>query len=198
VTREHPLSWHRLLPLALLVALGVVAFLALRGPGWYQRLYYPLHYTADIRAAAGRHRINPYLIAAVIQAESGFRADTVSKAGAVGLMQVLPATARELRERKLVDESVVGGKPLTDPVANIEYGTAYVRYLVNRYHEVETALAAYNAGLGRVDVWAAQGGDIKDQIAFPETRRYVSTVVRARERYERLYPHTFDGWEEGQ
>jgi soluble lytic murein transglycosylase len=148
-----------------------------------------------VRAAAGRHRVNPYLVLAVIHAESGFRPDTVSKAGAVGLMQVLPDTAKELRQRKLVDAAIVTDKPLSDPAVNIEYGTAYLRYLVNRYHEVETVLAAYNAGLGNVDVWAAQGGDIKKRIAFPETKRYVTRVTSARDRYEALYPHLFDGWE---
>jgi soluble lytic murein transglycosylase len=193
--REHPLALHRVLPVALLILLAAVAFLGVRGPSWYQRLYYPLRYSAEIQGAASRNRINPYLIAAIIHTESGFRAGTVSKAGAVGLMLVLPDTATELRQRRLVDTAVVSGRPLTDPAVNIEYGTAYVRYLVNRYHVVETALAAYNAGLTRADVWAAQGGDIRTKIAFPETQRYVAGVLRARASYERLYPHAFDGWD---
>lgn len=193
--REHPLSLHRVLPLGLILALALVTFAALRGPVWYQRLYYPLRYEREIAAAGERHRINPYLIAAVIDAESGFDATTVSRAGAVGLMQIMPATARELRQRKLVDERIVGAGNLSDPDVNIEYGTAYLRYLVNRYHEVETVLAAYNAGMRNADVWAAQGPDIRKQIGFPETKRYVAKVVRARDRYERLYPEAFPGWE---
>lgn len=195
MSREHPLSLHRVLPLALVAVLAFIAVAAVRGPVWYQRLYYPLRYTDEIRAAASRHRINPYLIAAVIDSESSYDPDTVSKAGAVGLMQVMPDTARELRQRKLVSADIVGAGKLSDPEVNIEYGTAYLRYLVNRYHEVETVLAAYNAGLRNVDVWASQGRDIREQIRFPETKRYVTKVVRSRERYEQLYPHAFDGWE---
>jgi soluble lytic murein transglycosylase len=78
---------------------------------------------------------------------------------------------------------------------NIEYGTAYLRQLVERYHEVETALAAYNAGMGNADEWAETGGDIRDAIEFSETKHYVLRVVRARDVYEELYPEAFPEWE---
>ena len=68
---------------------------------------------------------------------------------------------------------------------------SYLRYLIGRYHEVEAALAAYNAGPGNADVWADQGGDIRTAIDIPATRHYVVKVVRAREAYRRLYPRTF-------
>lgn len=178
----------------LLVALAALAFLGARGPAWFQKRYYPLRYEREIDAAAVRHRINPYLIAAIASAESDFARDVVSPAGAVGLMQVMPETARELERRGRVDESVVVGKELTDAQANIEFGTAYVRYLVDRYHEVETVLAAYNAGLRHADEWSEEGGDIREAIEFPETKAYVLKVVRARERYEKLYPNAFPSW----
>jgi len=77
---------------------------------------------------------------------------------------------------------------------NIEYGAAYLRYLVGRYHEIEVALAAYNAGLANADAWARQGGDIRDHIEFPATRRFVLEVSGGKDRYEALYPNAFDGW----
>lgn len=187
---------HRLVLVVIVVGLGMFAFLGARGPAWFQRRYYPLRYEAAIEAAALRHKINPYLVAAVIESESDFRADTVSSAGAVGLMQVMPATAKDLAHKGLVAESVTQGKELSDPSVNIEYGTAYLRYLVDRYHEVETVLAAYNAGLRHADSWSEAGGDIREAIEFPETKQYVLRVVRARERYERLYPDAFAGWNE--
>ena len=68
--------------------------------------------------------------------------------------------------------------------------------LVERYHEIETALAAYNAGLVNADEWAAEGGDIRERIEFPETRHFVLKVSRGRDRYEALYPDGFGGWSE--
>lgn len=177
------------------LALGLATFLGARGPAWFQRFYYPLEYRNEILSAADRHKVNPYLIAAVIKAESDFDPATRSSAGAVGLMQMMPATAEDMVRKKLVANSVVQGKGLTDPAANIEYGAAYLRYLVDRYHEVETVLAAYNAGLRHADEWSAEGGDIRDAIEFPETKQHVLKVVRARERYERLYPDVFPGWQ---
>ncbi len=192
--RRSLLAPHRLVILALLAALAALAFFALRGPLWFQRLYYPLDFTAEIAASAERHRISPYLVAAVINEESGFRPGIESRAGAVGLMQVMPDTADELRMRGIVAEEAVAGMTLADPAANIEYGTAYLRYLVDRYHEIETVLAAYNAGLRHADAWAREGSDIREAIAFPETRHFVVRVVRAKERYEQLYPDAFPEW----
>ncbi|MBS3957333.1 MAG: lytic transglycosylase domain-containing protein [Clostridiales bacterium] len=192
VGRSHLLSWHRVALVALLVALAALAFTALRGPQWFQRVFYPLDHVDAIASSAARHRVNPYLVAAVINEESGFDPQARSRAGAVGLMQLMPATADELRLRSIVDSGVVATSDLTDPAVNIEYGTAYLRFLIERYHEVEIALAAYNAGLRNADAWAAQGGDIRDAITFPETRHFVVRVVRAKERYEQLYPGVFE------
>ena len=88
----------------------------------------------------------------------------------MGLMQVMPETARDLAGPKRVDRRQFPPDKLLDPATNIEYGTAYMRYLVDRYHEIEMALAAYNAGLSRVDEWAKKGNDIRATIEFPETR----------------------------
>jgi soluble lytic murein transglycosylase len=195
--RSRPWALHRVVPLLVIGVLAGVAFFALRGPLWFQRLYYPLAFEAEIADSAERHRVNPYLVAAVINEESGFDPQTVSRAGAVGLMQVMPATAEDMRDRGIVSEEVVGSVSLDDPAANIEFGTAYLRYLVERYHEVETALAAYNAGLRNADEWAAQGGNIRDAIGFSETRHFVVRVVRAKERYEEIYPDAFPGWSGG-
>lgn len=181
--------------LGVVLVLGALALFGSRGPAWFQRRYYPLAYEGFIEDSAIRHRINPYLVAAVIDSESGFDPSAVSGAGAVGLMQVLPSTAQDLRRRGAVSSELTQGKDLSDPRANIEYGTAYLRYLVDRYHEVETVLAAYNAGLRHTDAWSEQGGDIREAIEFPETKDYVLRVVRAREKYERLYPDAFARWE---
>jgi len=181
----------RWLLLGIVVVLGGVTLLFLRGPSFWQRQYYPLAYQAQIRESATRHRVNPYLVAAVINAESGWGSEQVSRAGAQGLMQVMPDTAKDLAGSGRVDRDRFSPDKLLDPATNIEYGTAYLRYLVDRYHEIETALAAYNAGLRRADEWAKHGDDIRAAIEFPETQKYVLKVIRGKERYEALYPSAF-------
>jgi soluble lytic murein transglycosylase len=177
--------------LGVVVILGGLTLLFLRGPASWQRQYYPLHYEKQIADSAARQRISPFLVAAVINAESGWRPTRTSKSGAVGLMQLMPQTVDDLVSSKLVDAKRFPASDLTSPTVNIEYGTAYLRYLVNRYHEVDTALAAYNAGLRHADEWKKKGGDIRAAIAFPETKAYVLRVERGRERYQALYPTSF-------
>ncbi len=193
MTRRGLFGPVRYLLLGVVVLLAVLTFLFLRGPSFWQRWYYPLpeEYVGAIEESCVRHQVNPYLVAAIIDAESDWRPAIVSEAGAIGLMQVLPQTAEDLREQGLVDRRFDPAQ-LDDPRVNIEFGTAYVRYLVERYHEVETAVAAYNAGIGNVDGWVEPGGDIRENIEFPETKHYVLRVVRAKDVYERLYPQEFE------
>ena len=197
MAREHPLSWHRLLPVAVVVVLAVVVFLSLRGPDWYQRLYHPLGYAATIRAEAGSAALDPYLVAALINVESGFRSGAVSKAGAVGLMQIKPSTARAVALQAGLPEHV-DAQTLLRPGTNIRVGTRYLSYLVRRYAgDRELALAAYNAGMKNADRWAAQahasGRSFNDAIAYPATRHYVDEVVAQSVVYRRLYPQAFEG-----
>lgn len=192
VSRHRLLAPHRLLLVALLAALGVVLYLAAYGPIWWQRFYHPLEHEPAIAAAAERNGLDPYLVAAVINAESGFREDEISSAGAVGLMQLLPTTAAEVREGSVVT-GVVDAARLTDPVVNIELGVRHLARLVRRYDSVPAALTAYNAGPANADKWVeeARGGPVSATVDFPETRRYVERVMRERDRYAELYPKAF-------
>lgn len=192
MTNDRVLTPVRWVILGVVGLLALVTVLFLRGPEFWQRIYYPLpqEYASAIEESARRHEVNPYLVAAIIDAESDWRPTIESEAGAIGLMQVLPATARELSREGVVSERF-DPDDLSDPRVNIEFGTAYMRVLVERYHEIETAVAAYNAGIGNVDGWVEPGGDIRENIEFPETRHYVLRVSRARDVYERLYPDIF-------
>ncbi len=109
-----------------------------------------------------RHSINPHLVAAVIHVESAFNPRAVSRKGAYGLMQLLPATARRFGVKKKRD--------LFDPVKNMEAGVRYLEWLTQRFGgDVEKILAAYNAGEGAVDRY----GGIPP---YRETQRYVEKV----------------------
>jgi soluble lytic murein transglycosylase len=186
------------LALAAVVAGGLLvldrvmpSWYAERIPGWYARRVYPLTSAGDIRAAAVKYRLDPALVAAIIYEESRFRPDTVSRSGAVGLMQVLPSTAEEIADKTGGERFVLGD--LSDPRINILYGSNYVRYLLDHFNGSQVmAVAAYNAGLRAVDGWAARAqhyGDAftLDDVAFAETRDYVREVQRLQKVYRRAY-----------
>ncbi|NTU88477.1 MAG: lytic transglycosylase domain-containing protein [Actinobacteria bacterium] len=185
------LVWYRSIPLALIVLLVLATVVSIKGPHTVKAVYYPLEYTQEIAESSARHEVNPYWVCALIESESAWDSDVMSDAGAIGLMQLLPETAKDLADWGIVDASRYPPENLKDPAVNIEYGTAYIRYLVERYHEMEPAVAAYNAGLGNVDEWLESGEDIRDTIDFPETATYLLRVVRAKELYEELYPDAF-------
>lgn len=123
-----------------------------------------------LRAAAAKHDVDYELLQALIATESGFDADAVSPKGAVGLMQVMPATATRFGVSADAKRSVE--KKLTDPAVNVPTGTRYLRHLLNLFPErLDLALAAYNAGEGAVQ---RAGNQIP---AYKETQNYVRTVL---------------------
>ncbi len=134
-----------------------------------------------MRGHAGNYRLDPALLAAVIWQESRFRPAAVSSAGAVGLMQLLPSTARGIAQR--TGGSAFVESDLYQPELNIRYGAWYLRHLLDKYGDTQLALAAYNAGQTNVDRWLADGGGIR----FTETRHYVDAVDDARDAYRRTY-----------
>jgi soluble lytic murein transglycosylase len=163
-------------------ALGVFVYLQETEPAWYARLWYPLRYTSIVRGHAANYHLDPALLAAVIETESKFNADAHSSAGAVGLMQLTPTTAKGIAQ-------YTGGhnfrvSDLRNPEINVRYGAWYLRHLLDRYHQNEQlALAAYNAGEDNVDRWQREHVGIQ----FSETRDYVSKVERLQKIYRRAY-----------
>lgn len=119
-------------------------------------------YTPIIMAAATQHKIDPLLVHAVIRAESAYDAKAVSSAGAVGLMQLMPATARQY-----------GAKNRNDPKQNVFAGTRYLKYLLDLFDDdLRLSIAAYNAGENAVRKY-------NNQIPpYPETQNYVKQVLR--------------------
>lgn len=151
-------------------------------PTPYARLVYPLRYEGIIRGHARNYRLDAALLAAVIYQESRFRPGARSPSGAIGLMQLLPETARGIALR--TGGTAFRVEDLYVPELNVRYGSWYLRHLLDKYSSESTALAAYNAGQTNVDRWLDQGGEIR----FSETRRYVDEVLESRRIYERAYP----------
>lgn len=120
------------------------------------------------------------LVYAVIKVESDFKKDAVSKSGALGLMQILPNTAKwiakELGEEYLKDK-------MFEPETNILYGCFYLDYLFDRFGDMEIVICAYNAGEGKVLDWIENGKLERNEIDYEETRNYLAKV----EKYYRIY-----------
>jgi soluble lytic murein transglycosylase len=154
------------------------------------KVVFPLDYWALIKKYSPVYKLDPYLVAALINQESAFDADVKSSANAVGLMQVLPSTgkqyARSLHLRRYSAAS------LTRPETNIQLGMAYFAELIRRFGGVQYALASYNAGEHRVYGWNADRPGLAldeyiDDIPFPETQTYVKRIIGTAEDYRRLY-----------
>jgi len=166
----------------LVVALAATAFsLEQSKPGWYAQLRYPLSYEHVIRGHAENYDLDPALLAAVIYRESKFDADARSSSGAIGLMQLLPETAKGIAAR--TGGSKFRVSDLYDPEINVRYGAWYLRHLLDKYGSERLALAAYNAGQANVDRWRAENLPIQ----FAETRGFVDHVEKLKSTYRSAY-----------
>lgn len=149
-----------------------------------QELTLPLRHEDIIRQQSDDKGVDASLIAAVIYAESRFR-DQTSRAGARGLMQITPTTAKEIE--RLSGGQTFSVDDLADPDINIRYGTFYLRELLDRYEGNEVAaLAAYNAGPSNAERWG--GADLTlEGIPLEETHAYVEEVIGKRLEYRQAY-----------
>jgi len=163
--------------------------------GWYDRaivtlgrsaqlndmeLRFPLVHREEVVAEAESRGVDPALAFAVIRQESAFAADARSSAGALGLMQLLPQTARKLAGHLRLPAP--GRMDLLDVSTNLQLGIAYLRRLIDRYDNPLVAAAAYNAGVQRVNRWLPQADIVKsdlwaETVPFAETRNYIQNVV---------------------
>ncbi len=179
------------LVVAVLLGLGGVAVASGVFDTAVREIALPLRHEDIIRQQAADKGLDAAMLAGVIYTESRFRDGQVSGAGALGLMQITPATARDIARKS-------GGvlfeiDDLATPQVNISYGAYYLRYLLNRFGGDEAlALAAYNGGEGNVEGWvAAATQDGKPfrvaEIPFRETREYVVRVRAAEKQYRAEY-----------
>lgn len=174
--------------LIVLIALGAWA---LFGRDRIDFSRYPMTYAPEIRAAAAEFSLDPAYVASVVLAESSFDAEAVSSAGAIGLMQIMPATG-EWIAGKLEDEPF-DVQRLYQPEVNLRYGCWYLRFLLDRYDEdMYTASTAYHQGQGRVDQWLedpqySQDGRTLTAISSAVTDTYVNRIMESYANYQELY-----------
>jgi soluble lytic murein transglycosylase len=160
-------------------------------PQRFWEILFPLNYWPAISAEAQKRGIDPYLIASIIRQESGFEPLTVSNAGAVGLMQIMPVEGQSIAARAGIEP--VTRASLFHPMVNIAIGVAeFSQKLADLHGNPILAVAAYNAGEDAVGKWLAHTpiDDIDlfvESIPYAETRLYVKTVMRNRFEYRRIY-----------
>jgi soluble lytic murein transglycosylase len=160
-------------------------------PRPYWEALFPKAYWTDLRKYAQLNGLDPYLVASLIRQESEFNALALSRANAVGLMQLLPKTGKTVA--KQVKLQGYSAPQLYTPAVNIQLGTRYFKEMVDKYNgQYEYALAAYNAGTDRVGEWLELGHfrdpqEFVESIPFTETREYVQAILRNANVYRQLY-----------
>ncbi len=165
-----------------------------------ETLIYPVIYSDYIVNASKKYGVDPFLILAIAREESRYNPEAISPAGAIGLMQIMPSTARRLSQ-EIRSNASDGGEMtlegrrwhalLTDPALNIELGAFYLSRLIKRYGVLSYAIAAYNAGEVAVDSWLKNNYSGEDEfiedIPYGETINYVKRVLTTYEKYLRIY-----------
>ena len=160
-------------------------------PRKYWEALFPKPYWSDLKRSSTANGLDPYLVASLIRQESEFNPNAVSRANAVGLMQLLPKTGKAVA--KEVKLKRFNASQLYTPAVNMQLGTRYFKGMVDKFGgSFEYALAAYNAGSDRVDEWLSQGKyrdpqEFVESIPFTETREYVQEILRNASVYKQLY-----------
>ncbi len=181
--------------LIFLVTFAIIALIVLAAVKYFPMLFeevdklaYPLKYEYEISAASEEFSVPKETICAVIYAESSFDKDARSSAGALGLMQIMPSTFKDIQKALKTDYTE---DDLFDPAVNIRAGTYYLSYLYRQLGDWETVHAAYNAGIGKVWNWLEDERYSEDgkltYIPYGETKNYVKKIETAKEKYASLY-----------
>lgn len=176
----------------LLIVSVLMGFLFDIGCSFIEKKTHPLSYTKYVEKYAEQYKVPKELIYAIIKTESDFESNAVSHAGAVGLMQLMPSTFKDITENFLYENLDEG--MLYDPETNIRYGVFYLSWLKTNFDNWDCVIAAYNGGIGNVQKWLkdpeySEDGKtlIAKNIPFEETRNYVKKVNKAKEKYTELY-----------
>lgn len=153
------------------------------------KVIFPIAYWDLIRKHAAERDLDPYLVAALVAQESTFVPDIRSRSNAVGLMQLIPPTARRYARKVKLRYS---SRLVSNPEANIRMGTAYLADLAAEFGDLHLVLAGYNAGERHVRRWSAERQNLGrdefiEDIPFPETQYYVKKILGTAEDYRRLY-----------
>ena len=161
-------------------------------PTKIQKIMYKKEYSEYVEKYSKEYNVDKDLVYAVIKAESNFNSNAKSSKDAIGLMQLVESTAKEICKKvdiQLKDNEL--SEKLLEPEININLGTKYLSILIEKYQNVEIAITAYNAGIGTVDNWIEKGiiksdGSDIENIPYKETNNYVRKILRDYKIYNNL------------
>lgn len=153
----------------------------------FYKVRYPLKYNEYIAKYSNEYSLSPMLVASLINEESSFKSNAVSKMNAIGLMQISPSTGKYIAE-KLGDQNF-DTSDLFDPETNIKYGCYYLNYLRNKFEDVTVYLSAYNAGETTVSLWlnnkeVSMNGQTLDRIPYNATKIYTERIINGMRHYK--------------
>ena len=179
----------RTLIILLIICVILAIFSIFNIPNKILKQIYKKEYSQYVEKYSEEYNVDKYLVFAIIKAESNFEPTAVSHKEAKGLMQLMYPTAEDVAKKVNVD---LNEENVLTPEININLGTKYISMLMQKYENINLALAAYNAGSGNVDNWI-QDGTLKDDgsnienIPYTETNNYVRKILRDYEIYQKLY-----------
>ncbi len=156
------------------------------------RISYPVAYREIVMGVAEEFAIDPLIIYSVMREESRFDEDAFSRAGAVGLMQLMPYTARRMARSLSGGVEVTSSRDIIPPHLNITLGSLYLKQLLEEFKSIPLAAAAYNAGEGAVRRWLDSHryrdvDEFIEDIPYRETRKYVKRVLKTYFKYLDIY-----------
>ena len=187
--RKNSKRYKYILILALLLAVIVLML------DNTSRMMFPVKYKEYVGAYSGKYNVDPFLVLAIIKAESKFDPDAVSPKDARGLMQISLKTGQW--GAQILKLNGYDGNSLFDPETNISIGCWYLKILAEEFDgNTDLMLAAYNGGSGNVREWLknkdySSTGKSLDKVPFRETQKYIKKVINYRSIYKRLYENMF-------
>jgi len=188
ITKEKKLK--KLIAIIIILAIGIGLFNYFNVEEKVYKLIYPIKFSEHVEKYAEEYNIDKMLVYSIIKAESNFNPNAKSKSSAIGLMQVMEATAIETAED--LGYLDITEENLYNPELNIQIGVKYFSKLLSLYDNTNLAIIAYNAGIGNVDKWIESGTINKDgsdieNVPFNETENYVRKILRDYEIYKQIY-----------
>ena len=170
----------------IIIFIVIVAILIL----FIAKYLYKTEYKEIINEECSEYNIDKYLILSIIKAESNFESDAVSPKDAIGLMQLTLDTANWCAEKLEMDKITISD--LYVPETNIKLGVFYFDYLLDKYNDFNTAIAAYNAGMGNVEKWLSDSkysndGKKIEKTPYKETNAYITKINNNLKIYKFLY-----------
>ncbi len=175
-----------------LTALCIVIWAVFSFASFLRKKTYPIEYKEEVLFACEKFEVAPEVVFSLIKVESNFNPYAVSGKGAIGLMQIMPATAEFIAQKLSVTSY-----DLFNPQTNILFGVWYIKYLILRFEDLSVAVCAYNAGEGTVRIWLKKtefstDGKRLNIIPYPETEQYLKNFEKSLKNYVKLCVHILD------